>query len=178
VSSAIQLSTGLSAAPAWCCAGSGSSIGVGGQNATLYVLSVGLSQLGAYQLGGAINHSPMADGAGDWFAAADDGNLYEVAAIQSGPYVPIVFGAGQFGIIGSGIQLGACGAWICAYLGSSSGGVYTVQLDARSAVVSVCISAAPPACSGENPRLWASVQVGSATSQQTVHVSSWSYYSP
>ena len=170
------LSSGIADAPSWCCGSSPNSIGVA-QTHRMYVLDGNLNQAGSYSVGTGIYTSPAADAAGDWFFAADDGNLYEVPALTATPTL-LTFGTGQLGQVRSSVQLGACGAWICAYLGSSNTNLYNVQLDARDAVLSACITSVSPSCSGANPHLWASVEVGSSSSAQTVHVQGWSYYSP
>jgi len=82
------------------------------------------------------------------------------------------------GPIGSSPVVGTCPAGICAYLGSSTSKLYELSLDARSAVITACITVAPPACSGANPQLWTHVEIGMLNSAQAVHVEGWSYYSP
>jgi hypothetical protein len=170
------LPAGIGDAPAW----SGTSpntIGVA-QAHGLYVLDANLNQVRSYAMGGTtLSTSPAADGAGDWFVGAANGNLYEAPALTAAPTL-IAFGSGQLGQIQSSVQVGQCGGWICAYLASSNTNAYNVQLDARDAVMSACITSASPACSGANPRLWASVEVGTSSSPLTVHVQGWSYYSP
>jgi hypothetical protein len=159
----------------WChCPGPADTIGIGGKNGTLYLLDANLNRTATFAIGAPIFTTPAADGAGDWFVAADDGNLHEVPALAAAPKPPLTFGAGSFGQVRSSIQLGACGAWICAYLGSINTNIYLVPLDARDAVLSAAITSSPSA----NPHLWASVEVGSSSSAQTVHVQGWSYYSP
>ena len=90
---------------------------------------------------------------------------------------PEVESYGRMTRFGSSAQLGGCGTGICIYLGAQDGTLYLVPLDARKAVISACITTSPPTCSGVNPRLWASVEVGAGGSPQTVHVEGWSYYS-
>ena len=82
------------------------------------------------------------------------------------------------GQIGSSVQVGSCLAGICIYLGSWNLRAYLVRLDARDVVMTSCVSSAPPACSDDNPRLWAQVEVGDPVTPQTVHVLGWSYYAP
>lgn len=162
-------------APYWChCPGPSDVIGVGGENGTLYLLDTNLSPTASISIGAPIFTTPAADGAGDWFVGADDGNLHEVPALATAPKPPLNFGAGSFGQVRSSVQLGPCGAWICAYLGSTNTNLYLVPLDARDAVLSAGITSSTAA----NPHLWASVEVGSSSSAQTVHVQGWSYYSP
>jgi len=168
-------------APYWChCPGPSDVIGVGGQNVggqngTLYLLDANLNRTASFlMIGAPIFTSPSADTAGDWFVGADDGNLHEVPALATTPKPPVMFGSNTFGQVRSSVQLGSCGAWICAYLGSLNTNLYMVPLDARDAVLSAAITSS----SAANPHLWASVEVGSSSSAQTVHVQGWSYYSP
>ncbi len=174
-----NLGTAISDPPTWChCPGPADVIGVGGQNGALYLLDPSLNRLATLSAGGPpISTTPQSDGLGDWFFGADDGNLYE--AQQNGQAAMAVitqFGPPN-GAVSSGPQVGACPAGLCAYVGSGTTN-YLVQLDARDVVISACLSTAPPACSGENPRLWASIEVGQAGSPSTAHVQAWSYYSP
>lgn len=176
-----SLGTGISAAPFWChCAGgSANVIGVGGQNGSLFLLDPTLARLATLPAGGpAIATAPQSDGVGDWFFGASDGYLYE-AQQTGGSGMAIVTRFGSLGgPVGSGTQVGACPAGLCVYLGSAAGGAYLVTLDARSAVITSCLTNAPPACSGTNPRLWADLEIGTAGSPQSVHIMGWSYYSP
>jgi hypothetical protein len=177
-----QLPTSISGAPYWChAAGCVNLIGVGGQNHDLYVLDTNLATYASYFAGAAITTTPGADAAGDWFFGADDGFLYLVQVQPNPPNPPVVTLAwkyGSMGQIGSSVQVGSCTAGICIYLGSLSNHAYLVPLDARDAVMTACLTTAPPACSSDNPRLWAQVEIGVAGSPQTVHVQGWSYYSP
>ncbi len=169
-----NLPSGIASDPFWChCPGPSDVIGVGGQNGTLYLLSTSLAVNTSISVGAPISTSPAADGAGDWFVAADNGNLNEVPAIPAAPTL-VTIGPGQLGRIQSSVQVGPCGAWICAYLGSSNSKAYTVQFDARDVVLSASITSSPAA----NPHLWASFEIGSSSRAQTVHVQGWSYYSP
>jgi hypothetical protein len=84
---------------------------------------------------------------------------------------------GGLGSARSSVQVAGCSAGICIYLGTLNN-AYLVALNARAAKLNACLSDTPPACSGDNPRLWAKVEVGSAGAPQTVHVQGWSYYSP
>jgi len=161
-------------APYWCHCPGGDVIGVGGENGTLYLLDTNLNRTASISIGASIFTTPAADGAGDWFVGADDGNLHEVPALAAAPKPLLTFGAGAFGQVRSSVQLGPCGASICAYLGSGNTNLYLVPLDARDAVMLAAITSTP----GANPHLWASVEVGSSSSPQTVHVQGWSYYSP
>jgi hypothetical protein len=172
-----QIPAGIADAPYWCCDGSPSQIGVAQTNG-LYVLDANqdLKVVASYPVGTTISGSPAADSSGDWFFGADNGNVYEVPAIQSTPTL-VTFGSGQLGQVRSSVQLGACAAGICLYMGSLNGNSYIVPLDARNAVMTACISSAPPSCSGANPRLRAQVEVGTAGNPNTVHVQGWAYYS-
>ncbi len=166
--------------PYWCHCPAGNLIGVAGTNGALYVLDTNLNLYASYAGGSPIRTSPSADGAGDWYFGADDGRLYAVQ-IPNGSTAMVLAGGwpyGRAGAIGSSPIAAACPAGICIYFGSVDSNLYLVSLDARDAVLTTCISTAPPACSGANPRLWTRVEIGVAGSPQTVHVEGWSYYSP
>jgi hypothetical protein len=169
--------SGIRGAPYWCTVCSGGTIGVGGTNGTLYVLNPNLNIVASYAGGSAINTTPTADVAGDWYFAADDGRLYEVQLPASGTAMVL---AAHFGTanarIGSSPILASCPAGICVYLGSADANTYLISLDARDAVMTACINSC--AGTGPNPRLWTHIQVGVAGNSQTVHVQGWSYYSP
>jgi len=175
-----QLPSGIADAPAWYGSGANGTVGVAGQNGTLYLMDGSLGSLRSYALGGSIQGSPVADGQGDWFVGNDNGTVDEVPAIGSPQYSTLAFGGGQLGSIQSSVQVAPCngGAWLCAYAPSTNGDLYGVNLSARDVVISACISTVPPACASDNPRLWVSAQVGSEASNKTVHVQGWSYYSP
>jgi hypothetical protein len=174
--------TTIAGAPYWCQCPGGDLIGVGGRNGALYLLDTSLNTNATFPPGGAaISTSPAADAAGDWFFGADDGNVYQVQR-QTGQATLVLATAQPYGsggsVITSSPTLGSCNTtWICVYAGSADS-LYLVPLDARHAVVTACMATSPPACSGSNPQLWASVEVGSASSLNTVHVKGWSYYSP
>jgi hypothetical protein len=179
--SSVNLGTSIADAPYWChCPGGADVIGVGGQNGSLYLLDSSLNTLATLPAGGpAIATTPQSDGVGDWFFGGSDGYLYEAQRGLVSSNIDVVHRYGPFaGAIGSGTQVGACAAGLCVYLGSVNNAAYVVRLDARDAVITACLSTAPPACSGVNPRLWASVQVGETGRLQTVHIEGWSYYSP
>ena len=90
------------------------------------------------------------------------------------PYSDDMFGSQTFHFKAAVIDNGEK-----AYLGSANSNLYTVQLNARDAVLSSCLTTAPPTCSGANPHLWASVEVevGLPTSPLIVSIRGWSYYS-
>jgi hypothetical protein len=164
----------ISDAPFWCAA-CGNVFAVGGTNGVLYLFDASLNRTPSPSLGSPINTSPSIDGAGNWYVGTDDGKVHELQ-LQNGKlseretYV-------QMGRFGSSPQVGSCAPGICIYLGGQDGNVYLVPLNARKAVISACITTSPPTCSGVNPRLWASVEVGANSGPQTVHVQGWSYYS-
>jgi hypothetical protein len=166
--------------PYWCHCPAGNLIGVAGTNGTLYVLDTSLNVYASYAGGSPIRTSPSADGAGDWYFGADDGRLYAVQKLAGSTAMVLAGGwpYGGAGAIRSSPIAAPCAAGICVYFGSVDANLYLVSLDARDAVLNTCISTAPPACSGANPRLWTRVEVGIAGSPQTVHVQGWSYYSP
>ena len=175
------LPTNISRAPYWCrCPGLGNAIGIGGHNGTLYVLDANLNIYASYAGGKAIDTTPVADGAGNWYFGANDGRMYEVQKPGGGSAMIVAASFGTAGAaFGSSPVIGSCPAGLCIYVGSLDASAYLVPLDARNAVLTACISNAPPTCAaGANPRLWTRVEVGDAASSQTVHVQGWSYYSP
>ncbi len=167
---------GISGPPYWCAA-CGNLLGVGAQNGVLYLFSSSLNLTASKATGSPINTSPRTDAAGNWYVGTDDGMVHELQ-LQNGSGLVEVESYGQMGQFGSSAQVGSCTAGICVYLGGQDGNVYLVPLDARDAVISACITGAPPTCSGANPRLRASVEVGSSGNPRAVHVEGWSYYSP
>ncbi|HYM67279.1 MAG TPA: hypothetical protein VEW68_08320 [Patescibacteria group bacterium] len=176
---AATLPTGIGAPPFWCqCAGA-NLIGVGGLNGHLYVLDTTLALHASFAGGSAITTTPTADAAGDWFFGADDGYLYEVvqprgqtAMVQAGAFGPMD------GAVGSSAVAGPCSSSLCVYVGTQGRHEYLTTFDARNVVMTACISTSLPTCSGDNPRLWASVQIGAMGAPTAVRVSGWSYYSP
>ena len=171
----------IDGAPYWCrCPSPGDQIGVAGTNGALYLFDSALKLVATYPAGGAsITTSPSSDGVGDWFFGADDGYVYEVQRPAGLATMIRTARFGPFGNrVGSAAQVGGCRGWICVYVGTQSGKSFLVPLDARDLVLSACVSTAPPACSGVNPRLWVKAQVGTSVSQRTVDVQGWSYYSP
>jgi hypothetical protein len=172
-----SLSGGASGPPYWC---SCNLIGVGTGNGSLYVLDTSLNILATYSGGSAIRTAPAADGAGNWYFAADDGVLYEVQKPAGG--ITMVkaasFGAAN-ALFRSSPLLSPCQPDICVYIASTDARAYLVDLDARAAVLAACITTAPPTCSpGANPRVWTRVEVGVVGNTQAMHVQGWSYYSP
>jgi len=176
----VSLPASVGGAPYWChCPGSANLIGVGGDNGHLYVLDSSLNSYATYAGSQAIRTTPAVDGAGDWYFGADNGHLYEVQKLPGGSAMVQAANLGSAGgAIGSSPVVGACQVGICVYLGSMDSHTYLVSLDARDAVLTACVSTAPPSCSGVNPRLWTSVEIGVAGDPQAVHVQGWSYYSP
>lgn len=174
-----NVSPGIADAPYWCrpC---GDLIGAGGTNGTLYLVDTNLTPAATYAGSVAINTTPGTDTAGDWFFGADDGYVYEVQRVAGQSTMTLVdrFPTAIGSKIGSGVQVGSCGMGVCIYLGTRPGSVYLVPLAARRVVLTSCIGTAPACSPGVNPRLWARVEVGSLSSQQTVRVTGWSYYSP
>ena len=180
VSLGAQAPTGttVSDAPFWCHCPGGDQIGVAGQNGALYLYNSSLQAIATYPAGGsAIITTPAADGAGNWYFGANDGYVHEVQQVQGQANMAQVDTFGQIGHTTSAPVLSSCSIGICIYLGSSNDSAYLVPLDSRRAIISACISTTPPACSGDNPRLWAKVAVGGYLTPQAVHVEGWSYYS-
>lgn len=165
-------------APYWCHCPGGDLIGVGGQNGALSLYNTALQLVAASPAGGsAIGTTPAADAAGDWYFGADDGLVHEDQQVPGQPSLSQVDAFGQMGRTTSTVIVSGCSIGICAYLGAADNHAYLVPLDARRAIISACVSTAPPTCSGVNPRLWAKVVVGGAGSPQAVAVEGWSYYS-
>lgn len=167
-------------APFWCsCPGSAGLIGAatqsGPQRGALYVLDPSLNTVASYAVPTPISTTPSTDGGGDWFVGGEDGKIYEAPAGQPNVIV-VTRDGGVGGGVGSGVQVGSCAPAICIYFGSRQSAAYMVQLDARDAVLTACIVT----CAGQGlgPRLWAQVEVDTASSPPTVHVQGWSYYSP
>jgi hypothetical protein len=165
---------GIDDAPNWCTCPSGAQIGVGSRNGRLYLFDANLNLITSYAGGAAISTTPIVDQAGDWFFAANDGNLYAARAAPASAAVGTIPGS-----VGSSPLLGDCpsGSGICIYMGQSNGSAYRIELDSRDVTLTACIGALPVNCSGTNPRLWAQAQV-MAISPFTVQVTGWSYYSP
>jgi hypothetical protein len=170
---------GVADAPGWCqqCLGGAGVIGVGGQGG-LYLFDSGLNVYGSYSAP-SIHTTPAADAGGDWFIAGDDGNLDELQrpATQTAMVLAKSYPAATAAISSSPV-MHTCAVGLCIYFAAMDSSAYLVPLDARDAVITACLTASPPTCSGDNPRLWTNVEVGDAVSPQSVHVGGWSYYSP
>jgi hypothetical protein len=158
-------------APYWC---SCNLVGVGAGK-TLYVVDASSFALSTYLGTSPITTRPAADGLGDWYFGASDGNLYE--AQKQGQAMAWVgtYGAAAASI-GSSPVVGPCQVGVCAYLASADTHAYEVSLDARNAVLTACISAQNMTCTGTNPRLWTRAEIGVSGNKQTVHIQGWSYY--
>lgn len=183
------LSGGISRAPYWCTCPSGTLIGVGTTNGSLYLLSPSLaivySYSGAADGSPAINTTPRPDENGDWYFGADDGFVYDVEIPLSGSQL---FKAARFGpggaILSSPIVGGdaECGDGPCVYFGSSTAGSYLTFIgETRILDIRACVSDAGGSTNcAANPRLWARVEVGqpAVVGHDGVYVMGWSYYSP
>src|SRR5258708_4686068 len=167
---------GVVDAPYWCHCPGGDLIGLAAQNGGLYLYSTSLQLYATYLGGSSITTTPGADAAGNWYFGATDGFVHELQPQQGQSSLVQVDTYGQVGSVTSAVLVGTCASGICVYLGTANNHAYLVPLDARQAVISACITNSPPTCSGANPRLWASVEVGASGSPQTVHVQGWSYY--
>ena len=175
----VSLSDAFTGGPFWChCPGGLDLIGVGGDAGHLYVLDTNLATYATYSSGQAIDTTPAADPMGDWYFGANDGLLYEVAKRNGTSMIRVATYGSAAGPIASSPVVGGCLVGLCVYLGSTDRSAYLMTLDARSAVITSCISSAPPTCNGTNPQLWTSVEIGVTGNPQTVHVEGWSYYSP
>jgi hypothetical protein len=172
------IAAGVSDAPYWCHCPSGDLIGLGAQDGGLYLYNRALVPQPGFPAGGAlISTTPGVDAAGNWYFGAADGYVHEVQLQPGQTSMTQVESYGPVGQVTSSVQVAGCPQGICVYLGTLNNHAYLVPLDARKAVISACITTSPPTCSGANPRLWASVEVGAIAGPQTVHVQGWSYYS-
>jgi hypothetical protein len=174
----LLLPAGLAAAPYW--RHGTNLIGVGHPNGTLYVLNAGpigdvpsrLVTYGTYVGDSAIRTTPAADGAGNWYFAADNGLVYEVQALGGAGTMTLAATFGSAGaMFNSSPVLKPCQNDICVYLASTDARAYLLDLDARSVVITAC--AGSPCI---NPRVWTSVEIGMPTDDRAVHVQGWSYY--
>jgi hypothetical protein len=178
-STALPQGNTISGAPVWCdCPGPTDLIGVGGDNGSLYLLLPDANlQLYARSAAGArIRTTPAADGAGNWYVAPDDGWLYELQK-AAGPTMTVAVRYGAAGAFRTSPVIGPCQQDICVYLASTDATAYLVDLDARDVVLTACLGSSS-GCSGANPQLWTSVEIGVAGNAKAVHVQGWSYYSP
>lgn len=177
-------------APDWCQCPGQNLIGIGSSNGSLYLLNTGLGVLWSYDGATdgrpAINSTPTADAAGDWYFGADDGYVYDVEVPASGTQMVKAARFGPGGAIHSSPIIGGgadgCPSLVCLYFASSSSGAYFVRIGSiRIIDLRACISAGSGSTScTANPRLWARVEVGPAAivGGSGVFVQGWSYYSP
>src|ERR1700674_2943228 len=169
----------ISGAPYWCaCPGPTNLIGVGGDDGSLYLLlpNANLQLYARSAAGPRIRTTPAPDAAGNWYFAADDGRLYEVQK-AAGTSLRLAASFGSASAFRSSPVIGACQQDICVYLASTDARAYLVDLDARDVVITACLGTTASGCSGVNPQLWTSVEIGVANNPQVVHVQRWSYYS-
>lgn len=186
VSSAVALAGQVTHDPYWCHCPGGDLIGVGGGNGFLYVLDTSLNVSRSYdgQADGrpAINSTPVADSAGDWYFGADDGFVYDVEIPASGVQMFKAARFGPGGAIRSSPVAGACGAATCVYFASTTAGAYFTDLaSTRTIELRACVSIGPGSTScAADPRLWARVTIGppSVVGGRGISVQGWSYYSP
>ncbi len=177
-------------APYWCHCPGQDLIGVGATNGYLYLYNNTLNLAYSYdgQLDGrpAINTTPMADVAGDWYFGADDGFVYDVEIPLSGQQLFKAARFGPGGAIGSSPVVGTCSSTArpvdpCMYFASSTTGGYFARIGVtRVSDLRACLSSAAGStnCVG-NPHLWARVQVGPAAiwGANGAYVQGWSFYS-
>jgi hypothetical protein len=187
VSVALPNGAATARAPYWCHCPGQDLIGVGGSNGLLYLYNSGLTAV-AYTYDGqpdgrpAINTTPMADAAGDWYFGANDGQVYDVEIPMGGTQMFKAAKFGPGGAIASSPIVGACPAGPCLYFASTIAGSYFARIgSSRVSDLRACISSAPSSTScASNPRLWARVQVGPGAvwGGTGVYVQGWSFYSP
>lgn len=153
-------------------------IAVGGTNGILYLFDTSLNQIASLGAAGAQVLTGLAsDSVGEWFYGDSAGYVHEIQRL-SGPTMTEVATFGPVaGGIGSVLQVGPCSGMICLYVATQGGNAYRVPLDARDVVMTACISDNVPTCSGANPRLWTTIEVGREGFPNEVHVRGWSYYS-
>ena len=166
----LALGATISDGPVWSSAG---TIGVAAGSA-LYVLDANLNLLATYVAPSTITTAPAADNGGDWFVGTSGGVLYTVQSVAGSAqmFQPISYpGAGS--VTSAPIAM-PCSTGICIYLASSDGNVYFAGLDARDALMDSCVGT----CATGHFSLRVRVEVGDENSPSTVHVQSWSYYSP
>jgi hypothetical protein len=173
------ISSTVSGAPYWCaCPGPTNLIGVGGDNGSLYLLlpDANLQLYARSAAGPRIRTTPATDAAGNWYFAADNGLLYEMQK-AAGTTMTLAASYGSAGAFRSSPVIGSCLQDVCVYLASTDARAYLVDLDARDVILTACLGNAASGCSGVNPRLWTSVEIGVADNPKAVHVRGWSYYS-
>jgi hypothetical protein len=175
-----SVTNSIAAAPSWFNSQipGGNLFGVGGTNGNLYVLDMGVNLHAWYLLGGpSITTAPSADAAGDWFFGASDAYLHEVVQLPGQPAMVQVDAIGPLdGAAGSSAIAGACrSGLLCVYVATNQSTAYLTIFDRHTALINACIISSPSTCSGDNPRLWASLDIGATG---TVRVTGWSYYSP
>ena len=185
-SAAVQLAGQLTHDPYWCHCPGGDLIGVGGANGFLYLLDTSLNIVRQYDgvADGrpAINSTPVADGAGDWYFGADDGFVYDVEIPASGLQMFKAARFGPGGALRSSPVAGSCGPATCVYVASTTSGPYFAKLaSTRLIELRACVTtaAASTTCAAD-PRLWARVMVGppSVVGGRGISIQGWSYYSP
>jgi hypothetical protein len=185
-SAAVALAGQVTHDPYWCHCPGGDLIGVGGANGFLYLLDTSLNIVRQYdgQADGrpAINSTPVADSAGDWYFGADDGFVYDVEIPASGLQMFKAARFGPGGALRSSPVAGACGSATCVYVASTTSGPYFARLASTRVIeLRACVTTAPAstACAA-NPRLWARVMVGpvAVVGGTGISVQGWSYYSP
>jgi hypothetical protein len=187
---AVALPGAVSQAPHWCQCPGQNLIGVGSTNGSLYLLNTSLAVLWTYDGAAdgrpAINSSPTADAAGEWYFGADDGYVYDVEIPASGQQMFKAARFGPGGAIRSSAIVGGpadgCASTVCVYFASTTSGAFFAQIGTvRIIDLRACIStgAGSTSCMA-NPRLWARVEVGPAAfvGGSGVYVQGWSYYSP
>lgn len=187
---AVALPGAVSRAPRWCQCPGQNLIGVGSSNGSLYLLNTSLAVLWTYDGAAdgrpAINSTPMADAAGEWYFGADDGYVYDVEVPASGQQMFKAARFGPGGAIRSSAVVGGpadgCASAVCVYFASTTSGAFFAQIGTvRIIDLRACLSAGSGSTScTANPRLWARVEVGPATivGGSGVFVQGWSYYSP
>lgn len=154
-------------------------IAVGGTNGILYLFDTGLNQIASLGAAGAQVLTGLAsDSVGEWFYGDGAGYVHEIQRLSGQATMTEVARFGPVaGGISSALQVAPCSGMICLYLATQGGNAYRVPLDARDVVMTACISATLPTCSGANPRLWTKMEVGREGFPSEVHVQGWSYYS-
>ena len=172
--------TAIRGAPSWChCPGPTDQLAVGGSNGVLYLFDAFLNQLASLAAAGPpILTGVATDSIGEWFYGDSSGYIHEIQRLAGQPSMTEVARYGPVGgAINTTLQVAPCSNLICMYFGAQNGSAYRVPLDARSVVITTCISATLPSCSGANPHLWTTMEIGREGFPNEVHVQGWSYYS-